>query len=187
MDDLAPWFSTPDRRGSRALASWLRARQPLYALLDTARDPTVGEVLAASDCWRENLFTGERAERLAAYAPYLVQLGPDARLLDDLIPHWDAHWGVFLTSPAPAADLLAHLRELIWPDTPSGPMLWRCYDPRVLRAVLPTCDGRRAAAFFGPVQAFLCAGATPDRLLHCTCTADGVAVRAQAISALPRT
>lgn len=170
-----------------ALARTLRAQQPLYALLDAARDPAIRELLQWSDCRQANLFTGERAERLAAYAPYLVQIAPEARLIDDLIPHWDDHWGVYVTSPAPPADLLAHLRELIWPDTPSGPMLWRCYDPRVLREVLPTCDGRRAAAFFGPVQAFLSAGVTPDTLLQWTCTADGVAVQAQAITALPPT
>jgi len=172
----------PKRDG---LARFLRAQGPLYALLDAARDPAIFDLLHGSGCHHACLFTGERAERLAAYAPYLVQLAPDTRLLDDLLPHWDANWGLYLTAPAPAAELLAHLRELIWPDTPDAPMLWRCYDPRVLRAVLTTCDGRRAAAFFGPVQAFLCPAAAPATLLACTGAPTGVAVRAYPFAALP--
>jgi len=66
-------------------------------------------------------------------------------------------------------------------------MLWRFYDPRVLRAALPTCDGRRAAAVFGPVRAFLCPGAAPQTLLEAVRTETGVALQSIALANLPMT
>ena len=33
-------------------------------------------------------------------------------------------------------------------------MLFRYYDPRVLRAYLPTCDESELRAVFGPIRAF---------------------------------
>jgi len=185
MTSATPWLDgQPGVIRHRALARFLAAQRPLYALLDAARDPSILGLLQASDCRHDNLFTDERAASLAAFAPHLVSLTPGAALCDELIPHWGAHWGIYLTAEGSYADLLAHLRELLWPDTPDGPMLWRFYDPRVLRELLPSCDARRAAAFFGPVRAFLCAGRDSGVLLHCTRDADGVVIDARPISAL---
>lgn len=167
------------------LAGHLRGKQPLYAILDAAAAPAIPALLAAGDCQYQNLFTGERAARLADFAPYLVALPATCRLLDDLLELWDANAAIWLTAAAAPAELLAHLRDILWPQTPDGPMLWRFYDPRVLRDLLPTCDGRRATAFFGPVQVFRCAGADPDTLFEAAPTATGVAVRTLPLARLP--
>jgi hypothetical protein len=41
-------------------------------------------------------------------------------------------------------------------------VLFRYYDPRILRNFLPVCNAAELAAFFGPVQRFVVEGETPE-------------------------
>ena len=43
------------------------------------------------------------------------------------------------------------------------PLYFRYYDPRVLRAWLPTCDPAQLAEFFGPVEFFIAEDEAPSR------------------------
>ena len=45
-------------------------------------------------------------------------------------------------------------------------MLFRFYDPRVMRMYLPTCTAEELAIVFGPVGAYLLEGQDPKALLR---------------------
>ena len=40
-------------------------------------------------------------------------------------------------------------------DPTGKPLLFRYYDPRVLRVYLPTCNAEELKTLFGPVQAYI--------------------------------
>lgn len=45
-------------------------------------------------------------------------------------------------------------------------MLFRYYDPRVLRVFLPTCNKEELTNFFGPIQAFVLEDTEEDTLIR---------------------
>jgi len=53
----------------------------------------------------------------------------------------------------------SHLRRFLTVRTEKGKkLLFRFYDPRVLRLYLPTCTSTELNTFFGPVERFVCEG-----------------------------
>lgn len=141
---------------------WLigQERYPLYAVLDAARDDRVLASLIGADTRFQSLYDGWQAQSLADVAPYLVALSPDGALLDRLLEQgFGRAWGVFLTSDLSFEELRRHLRQhLRVTDEDGRHLLFRWYDPRVLRAYLPTCTPFEAQTFFGPVERMFCEG-----------------------------
>jgi hypothetical protein len=45
-------------------------------------------------------------------------------------------------------------------------MVFRYYDPRVLRVYLPTCNAEELATVFGPIETFWTEGSDPATLLE---------------------
>jgi hypothetical protein len=87
---------------SEALAAqlWPRGSGPnspqAYVLLDGARDPQIAPMVRASGMPFECLYAGALTPALAAAAPYLVQLTPEARFFKELVPKaWGNAWGIF--------------------------------------------------------------------------------------------
>jgi hypothetical protein len=102
------------------------------------------------------LYQGGAAAELAAVAPYLLCLGTSDRVFDWI---WEEgrgeNWGIFLWSLVSPQALREHFRRLTMAKTGDGQrLLFRFYDPRVLRLFLPTCDPRQAMELYGPVQRF---------------------------------
>lgn len=140
---------------------------PLFAVLDAARDPMVLALLfQAKDRW-QSLYEGIEGERLAAAAPYLVQLPKGSPLLETLARDaWGRSWGVYLTCDQPFEAVRKHLRHfLLVTDEEGEELYFRYYDPRVLRVYLPTCTRQEAREFFGPIREFLMEGEDPTTLL----------------------
>jgi hypothetical protein len=150
--------------------------EPLYALLDGARDNRVYALLGAAKEEYQSLYEGPQGERLALVAPYLVRLPPASLLLEAVVRQgWGQSWGVYLTCRQPFKEVRRHFRQFLLVKTEAGEELYfRFYDPRVLRAFLPTCLADEAARFFGPVQAFLVEAAEPASLYRFTATGQGV-------------
>jgi hypothetical protein len=49
-----------------------------------------------------------------------------------------------------------HLRRLLTVyDEKGKPLLFRFYDPRVMRVYLPTCNSEELTAIFGPVASYI--------------------------------
>jgi len=139
-----------------------------YAILDGARAPAVYEIVQSGALAAECLYVGKLAPVLARAAPYLVRLerasAPTARLLSRA---WGESWGVFLRTGAPMRALHRHLRRFLRVQDERGRrLLFRYYDPRVLRAYLPTCTPEELAYVLGPIDAFVLEGETAESVLE---------------------
>jgi hypothetical protein len=132
----------------------------IFALLDCARDPRIYPLIKRQQINYSCLFAGDLPQELAEAAPYLVALSPRSRLTEALLTQgWGNSWGVFLESTALLPDLRRHFRRFLQVRDEQGKrLLFRYYDPRVLRVYLPTCTEEELAVVFGPVDRFVLAG-----------------------------
>jgi hypothetical protein len=137
------------------------AREPLYAIVDTARDRRILELCRESVEEHRSLYDGVEGETMAHVAPYLVRLPAGSRLLASLVREgWGRRWGVYLTSPAPFTEVRRQLRRFLMIEMEGSreQLYFRFYDPRTLATFLPSCSPRQAAEFFGGAGAFLFEG-----------------------------
>lgn len=96
------------------------------------------------------LYRGELEPDLAQAAPYLVKLEAQSPFTEFVLSGWDKHWGIFFWSKEEIRVLRQHFRKFMMVNGPDGkPLYFRYYDPRVLRAYLPTCNVDDIAAVFG--------------------------------------
>ena len=140
-------WSDEKRRALEALSS----AEPLFAVLDAARDPRILQLLRESVHEALSLYDGVQGDALASVAPYVVALPRGSRLLQQLVLEgWGKRWGVFLSSPAPLAEVRRHLRRflLVADDLTGRRLYFRFYDPAALRAFLACATTRQASAFF---------------------------------------
>lgn len=141
-----------------------------FVILDGARDERiVPELLAAGSVKKSTLYKGDLPPELEAAAPWLVSLERgESALCEWLVESgWGEAWGVFFFSDAKLKDLRKHFRKFLEVKRESGAKLvFRYYDPRVLRVYLPTCTPEERALVFGPVAEFLVEGHDPATLLR---------------------
>lgn len=144
------------RRTQRVLEILSQVGKALYALLDTARDARILPLLTSGGCEYRILYNGKTAETMAGYAPYLVSLPPEAPFLEQLVERgWGQSWGYYLSCSDDFSTLRNHFRRLTMVKMPDGTMVYfRFYDPRVLRAFLPTAVSGEIDQFFGAISAF---------------------------------
>jgi hypothetical protein len=149
--------------GGAQVLSALPAAEPLYAVLDGARDRHIrGFALDShAPCWC--LYRGELPAALENAAPWLLRLTPGSAYTEEFFARgWNDCWGIVFTSTAPSRELRCHLRRFLLARTEAGrKLLFRYYDPRVLRIYLPTCTPAELATFFGPISAFAAPGEKP--------------------------
>ena len=70
--------------------------QPLYAVLDAARDIKILALLMQSKEEHQSLYEGVQGAKLSQVAPYLVKLDKDSLLLGSLVLEgWGNNWGVY--------------------------------------------------------------------------------------------
>lgn len=134
------------------------ANSQLYAVLDgAAMIPDIVQRLRQHAIKSGCLLPGEIDSELRQVAPHLAQLNDQSAFVEWLLKEGlGKHWGVFLVTPVAFQTLHQHLQTLLHVYSPdSEPLLFRFYDPRVLRAYLPTCDDQQLAQFFGPISCFL--------------------------------
>jgi hypothetical protein len=128
----------------------------VWAILDAARDERIYPELRLSRLEFIALYAGKLPESLRRAAPYLVELAPGYSFTKPLLEMgWGRSWGVFLRIED-ARNLRHHLRGFLRVQDESGRRLvFRFYDPRVLRVYLPTCLPQELATVFGPISRFL--------------------------------
>lgn len=150
------------------LALFREQFQPLFALLDAARDPAILKLLLESKEEYQSLYQGAQGEKLIHFAPYLVRLPQQSPLLEKLVKDgWGKSWGVYLACEKPFQDVRSHLRHFLVVRTEDGKNLYfRFYDPRVLRVFLPTCTPEEIKQFFGPIKHYLVEDEKPEVVLH---------------------
>ncbi len=161
-------FRAPLSRLEEALVEYLgKQPEPIYAVMDAARDAFIVPVIQAFAEEYRSLYEGEEGEKLAAWAPYLVRVKPGSRIAEELSHGWGKSWGIYLTCAQPLLDVRRHLRHFLTVETePSKRMLFRFYDPRALRVFLPACNVAEVRQFFGPVGSFLVEDESPESVIR---------------------
>ena len=123
----------------------------VWAVLDGARDERIYSLV--SRCYLDKccLFSGELSPALERAAPHLVQLSPHDSISDSLLEFgWGHAWGMYLQSDDSIGTLRRHLRTFLRVKDQAGRyLLFRYYDPRVLRVYLPTCRREEVKLVFG--------------------------------------
>jgi hypothetical protein len=153
---------------------WPQGNSPncpqVYALLDGARDNAIAPMIWCCHLPYECLYAGRLSPELKLAAPYLVQLAPESNFFKLLFERgWGQSWGVYVqakpdvTLPA----LRRHFRSLLCVQDEQGlPLLFRYYDPRVMRVYLPTCNTAEISQLLGPAQRFSYETEQGRSLLH---------------------
>jgi len=125
-----------------------------YAVLDGARNPRIAEWIGRRAMDYTCLWAGRLDPALREVAPYLVHLHRREPFTRELLERmWGDSWGVFATANATMEQLRVHFRRILRVRDERGRrLLFRWYDPRVLRVYLPTCTAAELGEMFGPVE-----------------------------------
>jgi pSer/pThr/pTyr-binding forkhead associated (FHA) protein len=183
--------------------------QPLYAILDAACSADIykllveardeaknGQGTAGSDAGQptfrpagagtleggaqyESLYEGKSKAELVMFAPYLVRLLPESKLLEKLVNKgWGKSWGIYVTCDLEFGELRRHFRHFLMVKVPDGTQVYfRFYDPRVLRTYLPTCLPDELNEFFGQIRYYLTEDEKLEALLRFSNAGRGVGRR----------
>jgi hypothetical protein len=140
-------------------------KEPLFAILDAARDPIVHLRIQECPEKKQSLYEGPEAARLSFFAPHLIALPKDSPFLEQLVREgWGNSWGVYLTCDRPFDEVRRHLRHFLMVELEgkSKKVYFRFYDPRVLRNFLPTCRSDELTDFFGPIRTYIVESSDPE-------------------------
>ena len=156
-----------------ARQSW-EAQNPGAAAGPAYQAPAAG--ILEGGAQYESLYEGWSKAELTLFAPYLVSLPPQSKLLEKLVEQgWGKSWGIYLTCSLAFYEVRHHLRHFLMVNMPDGKQVYfRFYDPRVLRVYLPTCTPEEIRQFFGPVSRFATENETPDSLLEFAWQGEGM-------------
>lgn len=140
----------------------------VFAVLDGASIPGLLEKLYTLQPEHICLWRGELEPDLAEVASYLVQLELDSAFTNWMIAQgWGQHWGIFVITQADLREMRKHFRTLLTVHDDQGqPLVFRFYDPRVLRVYLPTCHEQELETVFGPVISYLLEDEDPSMMLR---------------------
>ena len=143
----------------------------VFAIADGAQDKRIYGAVDASRQDRCCLYSVDHRWggqdlpwQLLMTGPYLVELDPEEEFTHYLLRNgWDRHWGIFFRSDSGMQRVRRHFRDLLVARDERGKrLMFRYYDPRVLRAYLPTCLPAELRMVFGPVDAYLVPGEDPE-------------------------
>ena len=158
-----------------------------YAVVDGARHERIHRLVAGSGKTHRPLYDGALSPGMREVSPYIVEL--DARhaftrtLLD---VGWGNSWGIFVTAPMALDVVRRHLRRFLRAvDERGKQLLFRYYDPRVLRVYLPTCTTSELETFFGPLVRFVAEDADAQVALTFERTLTGLGVKRTPLPAAP--
>jgi Domain of unknown function (DUF4123) len=139
----------------------------VFAVLDGASIPDLLQTLYEHQPEFVCLYRGQLNPDLASVAPYLVHIRSNTPLADWLIQKgWGEHWGIFAQCDSDLKTMRKHFRKFLTVhDSDGKPLLFRYYDPRVLRLYLPTCNAEELGAIFGPISNYLLEAEDANTLL----------------------
>jgi Domain of unknown function (DUF4123) len=146
----------------------LPARTDVFVILDGARDKRIYGAVDGTRLLKDCPYSGDLPWQMQMTAPYLVMLEPEDRFTRHLVANgWGHAWGVFVRTETGIKQLRRHLRQFLRVRDEAGRrLIFRYYDPRVLRAYLPTCRAAELDTFFGPIHSFVMEGESPQEILE---------------------
>ena len=143
--------------------------QQVFAVLDGARDPRIAPMIRLCRLEYYCLYAGKLSPHLQNAAPYIVHLALNSPFTTDLLTQgWGKSWGFFTQSPPHVTikQQRIHFRTLLRVKDESGrKLIFRFYDPRVLRVYLPTCTKAEIKQFFGPIPCMMAESEDGNNLL----------------------
>ncbi|MDX2147474.1 MAG: DUF4123 domain-containing protein [Planctomycetota bacterium] len=126
------------------------------AILDGARSRAIEPMIRLGRAEYLCLFSGKLTPRMEAAAAYAVRLEPGTTFTRELMSSmWGKAWGILASvdENATMPEVRRHLRRFLRVGDEEGKTYYfRFYDPRVLRAYVPTCTNAEFAAFLGPMK-----------------------------------
>jgi hypothetical protein len=158
-----------DRVASLEQRFWPRGeRRDVWMIVDAARSSRIYPLLLECHLEYKCLYSGAIAPEVKLAAPYLIQLEhQDRDTRRFLTSGWGNSWGIILKCDTNIERLRRHLRTLLQVRNPKGKrLLFRYYDPRVLRLYLPSCLLTELRRVFGPVERFWTEDETEQTLLE---------------------
>ena len=128
----------------------------LYCVLDGGSVPELPKRLYETRTPNFCLFSGDLKPDMLYVAPYVALMSPDSRFTDLVLGQgFGKHWGIFVHSRHSLKEMRRHFRSLVNVYDENGrSLIFRFYDPRVIRKFLPTCNPEELETFFGKVESF---------------------------------
>lgn len=150
----------------------------VYAIFDGARDKRISEKVKQGELKYSCLYEGRLSYKMSQAAPYMVRLEKNHPETYQWIEQaWGNSWGIYMVTYPPATLLSVrhNCRKVAVVRGPDGkPLVFRYYDPRVLRTYLPTCDDVEADKIFGPITEFVVEGDNAEQIHRFRRTTEGV-------------
>jgi hypothetical protein len=139
-----------------------------YAIIDAAQDEKICPMIMRSNDPYACLFLGNQAVDMASVAPYLIQIEKESAITQTFIEKgWNNNWGIVSTSEVEFDLIKRHFRKFITVQNEEGKMMmFRFYDPRVLRTFLPLCLPDELNMFFGPVKTIYANGEENQMIIY---------------------
>lgn len=136
----------------------------VFVILDGARDKAIEKIVRLGELKSACLYEGNLSYQMSVAAPYMVRLEQNHKqTLEILSKGWGNSWGVFAITypPATLIKVRHNCRKIARVKSPEGKnMIFRYYDPRVLRIYLDNCSLAEADKVFGPITDFICESET---------------------------
>ncbi|HVE57384.1 MAG TPA: DUF4123 domain-containing protein [Pyrinomonadaceae bacterium] len=126
----------------------------LYCVLDGASVPDLPMRLYETNTPNYCLFRGELEPDVMYAAPYVAILLPGSSFSEWVLSESSGkHWGIFAHCRYSLKEMRRHCRALVNVyDEKGDPLIFRYYDPRVLRKFLPTCTDDEIITLFGKIE-----------------------------------
>ena len=139
-----------------------------FSILDAAVMGAAFQLAASRQPGHSCLYRGESEQNLASVAPYLFPFSVSSDFGKWLVSSgWGNSWGVHIVTAAAETELRQHLRKFLIVQTEEGKELYfRFYDPRVLRAILPTFNTEQLEVLFGPIDEWIVESEDPNFVLR---------------------
>lgn len=138
--------------------AWLQDHAT-FALLDGAGTPNLLDKLyGTAGLEFECLYSGELEDGIAEVAPYIARMHPNTEFANWVLGGWGERRGMLVQVPENVGlpVLRRHFRKL---NTVYGedarPLVFRYYDPRVMRMYMSTATPEEIKTIFGPVSRFV--------------------------------
>jgi uncharacterized protein DUF4123 len=137
---------------------WPKGRSTeIWMIVDAARDRRIfGLLLEHFYSDHACLFGNALPPELEIAAPYLIPLEYQGAATRRFLTQAAGNaWGIYLKSDQGRHRLRAHLTDLLIVQGPNRDrLLFRYFDPRVLRTYLPTCLPDELETVFGRIECF---------------------------------